>query len=163
MIHQLLRKGDHMTFTEAFVEEIVPVAQKRLVTIRDDAPLLGAAKFLDGRHINLVVVCDKDGAMVGIITRTDVVRMMAVCQGCGCTVAVATVMTKEVIYCRPTYMLLDVWTTMKEHNLLHVPIVDEKFKPIGVINARDALLVLMEKAEIENSLLRDYVMNVGYR
>ncbi|HDP0036554.1 TPA: CBS domain-containing protein [Legionella pneumophila] len=152
-----------MAFIEAFVEEIVPVAQQRLVTISDDAPLLEAAKFLDGRHINLVVVCDKDGVMVGIITRTDVVRMMAVCQGCGCTVPVATVMTKDVIYCQPTYLLRDVWTTMKENNLLHVPIVDENFKPLGVINARDALLVLMEKAEFESSLLRDYVMNVGYR
>ncbi|CDZ79452.1 putative manganese-dependent inorganic pyrophosphatase [Legionella massiliensis] len=152
-----------MPFSEALVEEIVPVAQKRLITIRDDTPLLEAAKFLDGRHINLVVICDKDGTMVGIITRTDVVRMMAVCQGCGCTVSVATVMTKDVICCRPTDLLRDVWTTMKEQNLLHVPIVDENFKPLGVINARDALLVLMEKAEFESSLLRDYVMNVGYR
>ncbi|KTC83305.1 CBS domain-containing protein [Legionella cincinnatiensis] len=152
-----------MAFIEAFVEEIVPVAQKRLVTVRDEAPLMEAAKFLDGRHINLVVVCDKDGAMVGIITRTDVVRMMAVCQGCGCTVPVATVMTKEVTYCHPNDLLRNVWATMKEQNLLHVPIVDENFKPLGVINARDALLVLMEKAEFESSLLRDYVMNVGYR
>lgn len=152
-----------MAYTDAFVEELVPVAQQRLVTIREDAPLLEAAKFLDGRHINLVVICDKDGVMVGIITRTDVVRMMAVCQGCGCTVSVATVMTKDVISCHPTSLLRDVWMTMKEQNLLHVPIVDEKFKPIGVVNARDALLVLMEKAEFESSLLRDYVMNVGYR
>ncbi|MGM9452269.1 CBS domain-containing protein [Legionella bozemanae] len=152
-----------MAFIEAFVEEIVPVAQQRLVIIREDAPLLEAAKYLDGRDINLVVVCDKEGVMIGIITRTDVVRMMAACQGCGCTVPVATVMTKDVIYCQPTYLLREVWTTMKEQNLLHVPIVDEKFKPLGGINARDALLILMEKAEFESSLLRDYVMNVGYR
>lgn len=154
-----MQKGAYM----AFVEEIVTVAQKRLVIIRDDAPLIEAAKLLDGRHINLVVICDKTGAMVGIVTRTDIVRMMAVCQGCGCTVPVATVMTKDVTCCRPSDVLGDVWTTMKENNLLHVPIVDENFKPLGVINARDALLVLMEKAEFESSILRDYVMNVGYR
>ena len=49
------------------VEKIVPVARERLVTVRDDAPLVEAAKFLDGKHINLVVVCDKGGAMVGIV------------------------------------------------------------------------------------------------
>ena len=42
-----------------FVREMVDVARKRLVIIRDDAPLMEAAKFLDGRHINLVVICDK--------------------------------------------------------------------------------------------------------
>ena len=78
------------------VEKIVPVARERLVTVRDDAPLVEAAKFLDGGHINLVVVCDKGGAMVGIVTRTNVVRQMALCQGCGCTAAAGSVMTKDV-------------------------------------------------------------------
>lgn len=146
-----------------FVREIVAVARERLVIVRDDALLTEAARFLDGRHINLVIICDKAGAMVGIVTRTDIVRTIALCQGCGCTAPVATVMTKDVTSCRPSDLLQDVWSTMKERNLLHVPIVDENFKPLGVINARDALLVLMEKAEFENSMLRDYVMNIGYR
>ena len=79
------------------VEKIVPVARERLVTVRDDAPLTEAARFLDGRHINLVVVCDKGGAMVGIVTRTDIVRQMALCQGCGCNAVVGTVMTKDML------------------------------------------------------------------
>jgi len=145
------------------VEKIVPVARERLVTVRDDAPLMDAARFLDGGHINLVVVCDKNGAMVGIITRTDVVRQMSVCQGCGCTAAVATVMTKDVISCRPGDSLRDVWSIMKERKLLHVPIVGEDLRPLGVINARDALLFLLEGAEHEETLLREYVMGIGYR
>ena len=146
-----------------FVEKIVPVARERLVTVRDDAPLVEAAEFLDGRHINLVVVCDKGGAMVGIVTRTDVVRQMALCHGCGCTAAAGTVMTKDVTSCRPGDLLHDVWSIMKERKLLHVPIVGEDLKPLGVINARDALLVLLEGSEYEEALLRDYVMGIGYR
>ena len=41
------------------VEENVTVARKRLVTIKDDALLTEAARFLDGGHMNLVVVCDR--------------------------------------------------------------------------------------------------------
>jgi CBS domain-containing protein len=145
-----------------FVEKIIPVARERLVTVRDEAPLTEAAKFLDGGHINLVVVCDRGGAMVGVITRTDVVRQMSLCQGCGCTAAAATVMTKDVTYCRPSDLLQDVWTTMKERKLLHVPIVGNDFRPLGVINARDVLLLLLEGSQYEESLLRDYVMGIGY-
>jgi CBS domain-containing protein len=65
------------------VEKIVPVARERLVTVKENALLTEAARFLDGGHINLVVVCDKGGAMVGIVTRTDVVRQMSICQGSG--------------------------------------------------------------------------------
>jgi CBS domain-containing protein len=145
------------------VEKIVPVARERLVTVRDDAPLVEAAKFLDGRDINLVVVCDKSGAMVGIVTRTNVVRQMALCQGCGCTAAAGTVMTKDVTFCRPDDLLHDVWSLMKERKLVHVPIVGDDLRPLGVINARDALLVLLEGSEYEEGLLRDYVMGIGYR
>jgi CBS domain-containing protein len=100
--------------------------------------------------------------MVGVITRTDVVRQMSLCQGCGCTAAAATVMTKDVTYCRPSDLLQDVWTTMKERKLLHVPIVGNDFRPLGVINARDVLLLLLEGSQYEESLLRDYVMGIGY-
>jgi len=145
------------------VETIIPVARERLATIGDDVPVTEAAKFLDGRHINLVVVCNKRGAMVGVITRTDVVRQMSLCLGRGCTAPATTVMTKDVIYCRPSDSLEDVWSIMKERKLLHVPIVGEDLRPLGVINARDALLVLLEGSEYESSLMRDYVMGIGYQ
>jgi len=145
------------------VEKIVPVARERLVTVRDNAPLTEAAKFLDGNHINLVVVCDKHGVMAGVVTRTDIVRQMSLCMGCGCTAAAAAVMTKDVISCHPGDLLHDVWSLMKERKLLHVPIVGDDLKPLGVINARDALLVLLEGSEYEERLLRDYVMGIGYR
>jgi CBS domain-containing protein len=145
------------------VEKIMPVARERLVTVSDDAPLTEAAKFLDGRHINLVVVCDKHGAMAGVVTRTDIVRQMSLCMGCGCTAPAAAVMTKDVFSCRPDDSLQDVWSIMKERKLLHVPIVGEDLRPLGVINARDALLVLLEGVEYEEALLRDYVMGIGYR
>jgi hypothetical protein len=34
--------------------------------------------------------------------------------------------------------------------------------PIGMLNARDALQLLLEEAQDEELLLRDYVMCVGY-
>ena len=82
-------------------------------------------------HINLVVACDSGGAMVGVVTKTDVVRQMGRCQGSGCTAAVATVMTKDVTYCRPGDLLHDVWSIMKERSLLHVPIVGEDSQTVG--------------------------------
>ena len=147
-----------------FVEKIVPIARDRLVTVRDDSLLADAARLLDGPHINLVVVCDKGGAMTGIVTKTDVVRQISLFLGkdYGCTVPVAAAMTRDVIYCRPGDLLQDVWSTMKERKLLHIPIVGKDLRPLGVINARDALLLLLEASEHEGALLREYVMGLGY-
>ena len=71
-------------------------------------------------------------------------------------------MTRTVILCHPTDPLHDIWLIMKERGLKNIPVVDQDSRPIGVLNARDALEVLLEEAEYEEGLLRDYVMCVGY-
>ena len=71
------------------VERVLPIAIQRLITIRDDALVTDAAKLLSSTHKSLVVVCNPDGVMVGVIDKTDVVRQMAHCQGVPCTMSVA--------------------------------------------------------------------------
>ena len=71
-------------------------------------------------------------------------------------------MTPEVTFCRPTDRLPDVLSMMQQHGFVHVPVVDEQYRPVGVINARDALRVQMAEEQYEGSLLRDYVMGIGY-
>lgn len=145
------------------VEGMMSVASKRLVTLAADAPLADAAKLLCGSQIDLLVVCGPDGVMVGVVTKSDVVRQVGHGQGSANTTATAAVMTSEVIYCRPGDMLREVWSTMKERGFLHVPVIDPNFRPSGVINARDALQALMGEVEDEGLLLRDYIMGIGYR
>jgi CBS domain-containing protein len=70
-------------------------------------------------------------------------------------------MTQDVTYCRPDDLLQDIWLIMKERSLLHIPIVGQDFKPLGAINARDALFELLGEVEHDESLLRDYVMGIG--
>jgi CBS domain-containing protein len=145
------------------VERVLTVARQRLVTIDASDLLTEAAGLLAKAQVNLVVVCASDGTMVGVITKTDVVRQISHCQGSACTAKAAIVMTRDVTYCHPDDMLHDVWSIMKERGFLHVPIVDQDSRPCGVLNARDALQALLGEVEDEEALLRDYVMGIGYR
>jgi CBS domain-containing protein len=101
--------------------------------------------------------------MVGVISKTDIVRQIAHCEGSRCTTPAESVMTRDVTYCHPSDSLHDVLSKMKERGFVHVPIVDQESKPIGVINARDALQVLLGDVEYDVSFLRDYVTGIGYR
>ena len=143
------------------VKNLLPAARERLVTIVDDAPLIQAAKLLR-TGTDLVVVCASAGLLVGVITKTDVVSQISHCQGASCITAASLVMTRDVVVCQPGDWLREVWSTMKERGLKNIPITDQDSRPVGVLNARDALQVLLEKVENEESLLRDYVMCVGY-
>jgi CBS domain-containing protein len=143
-----------------FVENMLSAAVKRLVSVNDTVPLIDAARPLNDLDIDLVVVCSADGRLAGIITKTDVVRQ--ICSGSGYATAASEVMMRDVVLCRPGDLLRDVWAVMKERSVKNVPIIGQDSRPIGVLNARDVVEVLMDEAEYEEALLRDYVMSVGY-
>ena len=143
------------------VERIFSAARKRLVSIGDGAPLIDVAKLLLDSHTDLIVVHSYNELLVGVITKTDIVRQISRDPRSG-GVPTSSVMTRAVIVCHPTDSLHNVWSTMKERHLKNLPVVDPLFRPIGVLSARDLLEVLLEEAEFEDLLLRDYVMGVGY-
>lgn len=145
------------------VSSIDDVARSRLVTIDVGALLMDAAKLLADTQVSLLVVCGSGGAMVGVITKTDIVSLIGVCGGSACRTSAADVMTREVVSCRPSDYLPDVLVMMQKRGFVHVPILDDESRPVGVVNARDALRALMAEEEYEQALLRDYVMGVGYR
>ena len=71
-------------------------------------------------------------------------------------------MTRDVVVCRPGEPLQDVWKRMKECKLKNIPVVDQDSRPMGVLHARDILQVLLQESGDEKSMLRDYVMGIGY-
>jgi CBS domain-containing protein len=146
-----------------FVEALSSAAQDRLATIPENAPLIDAATKLASSRINLVVACRPDATIAGVITKTDIVRQLSQCTGSACTTAASLVMTRDVIVCRPTDWLADVWAMMRERGFKHVPVVDDASRPVGVLYARDALQVLLNESEADELLLRDYVLGIGYR
>ncbi len=145
-----------------FVERMLPIARDRMVTIRDGAPLIEAATLLRDLDCDLIVVCNSDELLAGVITKTDIVRQISRCDGASCTTAASAVMTRTVVLCRPCDSLPEVWSVMKERRLKNIPIVDQDVRPLGVLNARDALEALLEEVEYEEILLREYVMCIGY-
>jgi CBS domain-containing protein len=145
------------------VEKILPIALQRLITIDTETGLADAAKLLCDTHKALLVVCDRVGVMRGVITKTDIVRRVADSQGDLATVRTADVMTKVVTVCKASDRLHDVLTMMKDRGFVHIPIVDDGSRPLGVVNVRDALQFLLNELKQDELLLREYIMGIGYR
>ena len=144
------------------ISSLAVVAHSRLRAVRADVSLRDVAVLLSSTQISLVVICDQQGVMVGVVTKSDIVRRMGHCTGRTCADTVDVIMTRHVISCRATDGLPDVLSKMQARGLLHLPVVDAECKPSGVVYARDALRELMLEGQYEEALLRDYVMGVGY-
>lgn len=145
------------------VEDLLPTARQKLATIPQSAKLTEAAARLGTACGGIVVVCDDQGVLAGVVSKTDIVSRISRCQGCSCAEMVEMVMTREVIHCHADEPLQHAWNRMKEHGLMHIPIVDHEHRPLGVLGARDALQALLGEVEQDETLLRDYVMGIGYR
>lgn len=146
-----------------WISNTLDFARKRLVTVAQTDSVAQAARLLSNRATSLVVVCDEDGVMRGVVTKSDIVRQIGHCLGGSCSTGVAEVMTRDVVCCEPGQTLDEVWHTMRQRRLRHVPVIDSEQRPLGVLYAHEALETLLKDAENEQDLLRDYVMGIGYR
>lgn len=145
-----------------FINDIPESARTRPVLLSLDDRLIDAAKLLVG-GTDIVVVCDDDGIVQGVITKTDLVRQISVCQGSACQCPAAAVMTRSPQLCRGSDLLQDVSLTMKARDIKTIVLVDESNRPLGLLTARAILRVLLGDALHEEEQLIGYVSGVGYR
>ena len=145
------------------VGSVEAVARSRLLTVSASATLVEVAAMLSNAQISVVVVCDAVGAPLGTITETVLIRRLGLGQANFFTTGAGEVMTREVVSCAPEDLLSDVLAMMHVRGLIHVLLVNAQGKLLGVVNARDGLRALLAAGNHEETLLRNYVMGVGYQ
>ena len=144
------------------VEQMLSRAGERLAVVGAGASVKDAADLMAQPATDLVIVC-RDGAVVGVVTKTDIVVQISRNPGSDLGAPVDTIMRRDVATCRSSDPLSDVLRAMKERGFHRIPVVDDQHRPVGIVYARDALQCLLEEVEIDDELLRDFITGVGYR
>ena len=147
----------------SLVSGVEQVARSRLRTVTPEASLADVAALLSRVQIGVVIVCDAAGAAVGVITETILVRHLGLGRADVHTTRAGDVMSPEFTTCAPTDLLSDVLAMMHTRGLIHVVLLGADQRPLGVLNARDGLRVLLAAGNHEEALLRNYVMGIGYQ
>jgi len=145
-----------------FVEQMLLRACERLAVVDAGASIKNAADLMAQPATDLVIVC-RDGAVVGVVTKTDIVVQISRNPGSDLGAPVDTIMRRDVATCRSSDPLSDVLRAMKERGFHRIPVVDDKQEPIGIVYARDALQCLLQEVEVDDELLRGFITGVGYR
>lgn len=145
------------------VEHILDDTRKRLALLGREAAVHEAAEILMNPATPLVVVCDDQGVAVGVISRTNVVKVLAEARVDALGANADTIMTCSVLSFRAHQPLQEVWDAMNARSLRCAPILDDAGRPRGVVHARDIASALLDEVTNEEILLRDYVLGVGYQ
>jgi CBS domain-containing protein len=145
------------------VHHILDDARRRLAVLSHEALVSDAAGILANPTTPLVVVCDGKGVTVGVISRTDIVRVLACARADALQADAGAIMTRSVLSCHADQTLQRVWESMSARSLRCAPVLDEEGRPQGVVHARDLALALIDEVTLEEALLRDYVLGIGYQ
>ena len=143
------------------IEALRPMTSARLMVIAVDATLRTAASALSNPRIGILVVCDENRKAAGVVSKSDLVRHLS---NVGVAESpVAVLMSRNISSCRPKDDLYATWQKMAAQSLQNMPVLSTDSRPLGVLDIRDALMVLFEQEEQQERLLINYIAGVGYQ
>ncbi|PSQ21383.1 histidine kinase [Halobacteriales archaeon QS_9_67_15] len=105
-------------------------------TVGPDTLVEDAAQLMQTHEIGSLVVTDDDNQLVGILTTTDFVDIVAKSKPKADT-TVERYMTTSVVTTTAQASTREVADTMMEHGFHHVPVVDDEEGVIGMISTTD--------------------------
>jgi CBS domain-containing protein len=117
-------------------------------TVSPDALVEEAAGVMLEHGIGSVVVVDDDNHLVGILTTTDFVKIVAERKPKDRT-PVSAYMTGDVLTATAQEPIRDVADRIVEHGIHHMPVVDESEGVIGMVTTTDLAAYL---ADVEPTL-----------
>lgn len=109
---------------------------RSVATVSPETTVLEAARLMNDQHIGSLVVCGRDGGVVGIITERDFLRRVLASERAPASTTVESVMTRDVLTCEPDTTLNEIRATMRERRIRHLPVV-ENGRLVGMISIGD--------------------------
>ena len=143
------------------IDELKETTTARLRTLETGATVRIAATALSDRDAGLVVVCGDAGEAAGVVSKSDLVRHLALAGSA--EASAAGLMTRGFVSCRPEDDVRAVWQRMTARGLQNVPVLGAKARPLGVLDIRDAMRAILSADELEEQALANYIAGVGYR
>ena len=105
-------------------------------TVGPDTLVEDAAELMQNHGIGSLVVTDDDNQLVGILTTTDFVDIVAKSKPKADT-TVERYMSTDVVTTTAQASIRDVADTIMEHGFHHVPVTDDEEGVIGMISTTD--------------------------
>lgn len=106
--------------------------------VRETATVEDALLVMTGTRVGATSVVNKSGKLVGFFTDGDLRRQIQLHDKL-LGKKISEVMTKNPSTIKPDMLAVDAAKILQEKNIDNIPVVDEKNKPIGILDERDLL------------------------
>jgi CBS domain-containing protein len=129
------------------------VMNASVITVSDEAPLSEVIGLMREHNISGLVVVDHAGQMVGVISKTDLLRSWQEGSDYAAVMAspVSRYMTRDVISCAPHKSLAYAMQLLNQHNIHRLVVVEpqyggrfvtDRMMPVGILTQTDVVRAL---------------------
>ncbi|MGQ9369674.1 CBS domain-containing protein [Azospirillum sp. ST 5-10] len=143
------------------IAELLNAKGHTVVSILPSETVSGAARTLTDKRIGAIVVRDRRGKLVGILSERDIVRSVAEKGEEALDLKVEELMTKQVKTCRPTDSIKDLMQMMTLRRHRHVPVCNELDELVGIVSIGDVVKARLDEQAHEVAVLRDLTLVKG--
>ncbi len=138
------------------VELILKIKGNDVVTVGPEDSIEATATLLATRKIGAVVVKDKEGGVIGVLSERDVVRGVALHGAAALGKPVRELMTGKVVSCRLQDSVTEVLGRMTDRRIRHLPVIEDG-RLVGMISIGDAVKQRIDEALLEADELKRYI------
>jgi signal-transduction protein with cAMP-binding, CBS, and nucleotidyltransferase domain len=118
-----------------------------VITVQEAASACKVAELMNDNKVGSVIVVDKDGNAIGIVTERDlVIRVLAKNLSCDCLKA-KEFMTTPLVTVQPDISVTEAARTMNRRDVRRLGVL-YKGKLVGIVSSKDILNVMPELLEI---------------
>jgi CBS domain-containing protein len=138
------------------IHEILHSKGFDVITIPPEALVTDMLRLLKDNNLGAVVVSDDGRRIRGIVTERDVVRKLV--DGPDFLDSpVLSIMSSDVLTCKPDDSVQSLMTTMTNRRIRHLPVVDEDGELAGIVSIGDVVKSHITQIEFERDQLEGYV------
>ncbi len=120
----------------------------RIVTVEMDDRLEAVKEIFDTQNFHHLLVVDENKKLCGIVSDRDLLRALSPYVGSAAETTrdlatlnkrVHQIMTRHPITLRPASTTAEAVNVLLAHRISCIPIVDDMFKPVGIVSWRDLI------------------------
>lgn len=125
-------------------------------TIPATQTVLDAVDLMNRHRVGALVVTEGD-RLVGMFTERDVLRRVVSHPRTPDVIAVAEVMTAEIIQCSPETPIEEAGRIMKDRRVRHIPVCDSRGSLVGLVSIGDVNAYHISQQQTTIQQLEEYV------
>lgn len=116
-------------------------SRREIFSIVEDTTVHDTARYLRERQVRAVGVCDAKGALVGVVSHSDVSDKVAAENKCPAWMRVSEIMTRKLIAATPETTIEDCLRLMEQNGIFHLVVLDGQTYR-GMISVTDLLQLI---------------------